>query len=77
MVKKLPANAGDIRDSGLIPGLESRKWQPIPVFLPEKFHRQRSLEGHSLWGCQESDMIEHRATHTSLTTTVLFNIDNY
>ena len=27
-----------------------RKWQPTPVFLPEKSHGQRSLEGYSLWG---------------------------
>ena len=25
----------------------SRKWQPTPVFLPEKFHGQRSLAGYS------------------------------
>ena len=30
----------------------SRKWQPAPVFLPGKFHRQRSLVGYSLWGCR-------------------------
>ena len=24
-----------------------RKWQPTPVFLPEKVHGQRSLEGYS------------------------------
>jgi len=24
-----------------------RKWQPTPVFLPGKFHQQRSLEGYS------------------------------
>ena len=39
-----PANAGD---TGLILGSgrssESRKWQPTPVFLPRKFHGQRSL----------------------------------
>ena len=29
-----------------------RKWQPIPVFLPEKSHGQRSLEGYSPWGCR-------------------------
>ena len=28
----------------------SRKWQPTPVFLPGKFHGQRRLAGHSLWG---------------------------
>ena len=27
-----------------------RKWQPTPVFFPGKSHRQRSLEGYSLWG---------------------------
>ena len=39
MVKNLPANTGDAGDSGLIPGSEDpwwRKWQPTPVFLPEK-----------------------------------------
>ena len=29
-----------------------RKWQPILVFLPGKFHRQRSLVGYSPWGCK-------------------------
>ena len=32
-----------------------RKWQPTPVFLPEKPHGQRSLVGYSLWGRKESD----------------------
>ena len=27
-----------------------KKWQPTPVFLPEKFHGQRSLAGYSPWG---------------------------
>ena len=29
-----------------------REWQPAPVFLPGKFHGQRSLEGYSPWGCR-------------------------
>ena len=33
-----------------------RKWQPIPVFLPGKFHGQKSLAGYSLWDHKESDM---------------------
>ena len=37
----------------------SRKWQPAPVFLPEKFHGQRSLVGYSPWGHKESDTTEH------------------
>ena len=35
-----------------------RAWQPIPVFLPEESHGQRSLVGYSPWGCKESDMTE-------------------
>ena len=27
-----------------------RKWQPTPVFLPKKFHGQRSLVDYSPWG---------------------------
>ena len=30
-----------------------------PVFLPEKFHGQRSLAGSSLWGHKESEATEH------------------
>ena len=33
-----------------------------PVFLPEKFHGQRSLAGCSLWGCKESDTTERLST---------------
>ena len=41
-----------------------RKWQPTPVFLPGRFHGQRSLEGYSLWDRKESDRTEHAHTHT-------------
>ena len=38
MVKNPPARAGDAGGVGLIPGKIpwSRKWEPTPVFLPEK-----------------------------------------
>ena len=36
----------------------SRKWEPTPVFLPEKSHGQRSLVGYSSWGLKESDTTE-------------------
>ena len=36
----------------------SRKWQFISVFLPGKFHGQRSLVGYSPWGHKESDVTE-------------------
>ena len=35
-----------------------RKWQPTPVFLPEKSHGQRSLVGYSPWGRKELDTTE-------------------
>ena len=43
----------------------SKKWQPTMVILPEKFHRQRSLAGHSPSGHEESDMTEHSTAHSS------------
>ena len=45
---------------GKIPG--RRKWQPTPVFLPEKSHGQRSLAGYSPWGCKELDPTEQLST---------------
>ena len=42
VVKNLPANAGDVRDSGSVPVWGKipwrRKWQPTPVFLPGESH---------------------------------------
>ena len=46
-----------------------RKWQPIPVFLPEKSHGHRSLVGYSPWGVKESDM-----TVTQQPQLLLYNI---
>ena len=43
-----------------------RKWQPTPVFLPGKFHRQRNLAGYSPWGCIELDMNEQLSTFKSV-----------
>ena len=52
----------------LIPGLGRApgegKWQSTPVFLPGKFHEQRSLAGYSPWGCEETDMTQWLSTHT-------------
>jgi len=59
-VKNLPANAGDVgRENPWVRKIPlSRKWQPTPVFLPGKFHGQRSLVGYSLCGHKESDTAE-------------------
>ena len=40
-----------------------RKWQPTPIFLPGKYHKQRRLAGYSLWGCKQSEMTEHASKH--------------
>ena len=42
-----------------------RKWQPTPVFLPGKFHEQRSLKGYSPCG--------HKGSDTESTTATKFN----
>ena len=51
MVKNLLANVGDVKRCRLDPWVEKISWkraqQPILIFLPEKSHRQRSLEGYS------------------------------
>ena len=64
MIKNLPANAGDLGDLGSIPGSGRSpgggKWKPTPVFLPGKFHGQRSLLGYSPWGLKKLDMTEPR-----------------
>ena len=50
-------------DLGLIPGSGRSPGgghgYPTPVFLPEKSHGQRSLEGYSPWGRKKSDTTEH------------------
>ena len=66
VVKNLPANAGDAREAGLIPGRKipwSRAWQPTLGFLPGGLHGQRSLLGYSQWDHRESDATR-RLTHT-------------
>ena len=61
MLKNPYANAGDIRDMGLIPG-----WGRSPggghathsSILAGESHGQRSLVGYRLWGHKELDMSE-------------------
>ena len=47
---------------GKIP--QRRKQQSTVVFLPEKFHGQRSLAGYCSWGHEESDSTGH--THGAM-----------
>ena len=59
MVKNLPAM--EETQETWVPSKSERSpgegnGNPTPVFLPGKFHGQRSLEGYK--GCKESDMTE-------------------
>ena len=45
----------------------SREWQPTPVFLPQKFHGQRSLAGYSPRGRKQLDRTEHMHPYIHLT----------
>ena len=66
VVKNPPANGGNARDMGSIPGLKDslcRKWQYTPVFLPGKSHGQRRLVGYSLWGRKELYTIMWLSVH--------------
>ena len=58
MVKNTPANAGDLRDAGSIPGSGRSpgggKRQPTPVFLPEKFHREEEPGRLQFMGSQRA-----------------------
>ena len=51
VVKNPPANAGDIRDLGSIPG-RRRAW------MPGESQGRGSLVGCRLWGHTESDMTD-------------------
>ena len=67
VVKNLPANAGGARDVGSISGSGKipwrGKWQSALVFLPGKFHGQRSLVGYLVHGFQSQIWLN---THLSI-----------
>ena len=65
VVRNPPANGGDWRFRfnpwvGKIPW--RRKWQPMPVLLPEKSHGQRTMADYRPTGCEELDMTERLST---------------
>ena len=57
--KEFACNAGDL---GLIPGSgrssSKREWLSTPVFLPGKFHGEKTLVGDTVHGVAESDTTE-------------------
>ena len=60
VVKNTPANAGDIRDVGSIPGwgrsAGGRQGNPLQDSCLKNPHGQRSLAGYSPWRLKELDM---------------------
>ena len=66
MVKSPPANAGDTRDPGSVPGLGRSPGgghgNPLQYSCLENLHGQRSLVGYSSWGHKESDTTEQPST---------------
>ena len=59
VVKSPPANAGDVRDAGLIPGWEDPLEKEMATHsLPGESYGQRSLVGHCSWRHRELDTTE-------------------
>ena len=73
VVKDLPASVEVVRDKNSILGMISqrREWHLTLVFLPGKFHGQRSLAGYSPWDLNELDMSERLSTYTHIRLDVL------
>ena len=67
MVKKPPANAGDIKRCEFNPWVKKipwrRAWEPTPVFLLGESHGQTNLVGYSPWDCKELDTTEWLPFH--------------
>ena len=68
MVKNPPANAEDVTDMGSIPGsgrsAGGGHGNTLQYSCLEKYHRQRSLAGYSLWVHKQWDTTEVTLAHT-------------
>ena len=62
MVKNLPGMRETWVQSQVSKIPWKRLWQTTPLFLPGKFHGERSLAGYSPWDHKELDTTE-RVTH--------------
>ena len=54
-----------------------KKWQPTPVFLPGKFHGQRSLVGYSPWGGSQGVRCNEVQAHTPFYKTCFKSFPQY
>ena len=77
--KNLPPNAGDVRDTGSIPGSGrspgGENGKPLQI-LPGESHGQKSLVGYSPWGCKESDMTSTFTFHFNVLYSAVMNKTN-
>ena len=68
VVKNVPTNAGDVRDTGSIPGSRRSPGgghsSPLQYSCLENPHGWRNLVGYSPWGRKELDMTERLGRHT-------------
>ena len=83
VVKNLPADEKDVRNTGSIPVWEvpwRTAWQPSPVFLPGESHGWRSLAGYSPWGHKRArhDLVtEQQKKKKSALIVITTLTDNY
>ena len=72
MAENLPANAGNARDIGYIPGSGRSPREgndnSLQYSLPGKSHNERSLEGYSPWGDKEWDTMTKQQKYVFTTT---------
>ena len=77
VVKNLSANAEDIRDMGLIPGLGrspgGEHSNPLQYSCLETPRGQRSLVGYSPWDGKESDTTEQLSTQHKCSITTSYD----
>ena len=72
MGKETACNAGDLTLTLVRKIPWRREWLPTSIFLPGKFHGQRSLSGCSPKGYKESDTTEQLSRHAKVR-----NINNW
>ena len=67
VIKNPPANAGDTRDAGSIPGMGRSpgvgNGNLLQYSCLENPSGQRSQTGYGLWDCKELDMTEQLSVH--------------
>ena len=75
LVKNWPADAGDGRKVGSIPGqeepLEQEMATHFSIIAWREFHGQKNLAGYNPWGLKEQDVTKHAHTWHKVDNTAL------